>query len=258
METIVEKRQSLHKRLADQQRLNSRLKAEIGQTQSLAHIGMIFAMTAHEINNILTPLENYAQLALNHPEDKDLTQKALAKTVKNSNRAARILESILSMASGKEQEKKSHKLVNLADEVFTCIGRDFAKDNIKVRLEIPEDLTVWAQGICLQQVLMNLILNAREAMLGRGGDLTISAEEFGDSVKIRVIDTGCGIEQANLKQIFEPFYSTKTSNSTAQRNGSGLGLAFCKRVIDEHDGVISVESQPGCETIFEVILPKHG
>ena len=182
----------------------------------------------------------------------------LVKTVKNSNRAARILESILSVASGREQKKKSHKLVNLADEVFTCIGRDFAKDNIKVRLDIPEDLTVWAQGICLQQVLMNLILNAREAMLGRGGGLTISAEELGDSVKIRVIDTGCGIERANLKQIFEPFYSTKTSSSAARRNGSGLGLAFCKRVIDEHDGVISVESQSGCETTFEVILPKHG
>lgn len=104
---------------------------------------------------------------------------------------------------------------------------------------------------------MNLILNARQAMLGKGGGLRISARQLPDSVQIEVADTGCGIETQNLIRIFDPFYTTKNAESQSHRLGAGLGLAFCKKVIDGHNGIISVQSKPGDGTTFTIILPKY-
>jgi len=103
---------------------------------------------------------------------------------------------------------------------------------------------------------MNLILNAREAMLPGGGTLTIGAGSTENSVIITVGDTGCGIDSENFDRIFESFFTTKTGDSDSERTGAGLGLAFCKRVIDAHKGSISVDSQPGKGTTFRVALPK--
>jgi len=231
---ILEKRRTLHKQLADQQYTNDQLQSQIEQLQTLANLGMISAMVAHEINNILTPL----------------------KTAANSQRASKILEGILAMATGRNQTKTDCRINALVDDVFLCLARDFARDNINVSIQIPEDLTVSAQPVCLQQVLMNLILNAREAMLRRGGKLTIRAGQSHDSVMIEVADTGCGIEPDNLAKIFQPFFTTKDNKSKSERPGAGLGLAFCKKVVDGHNGIISVESEPGGGTTFKIILPK--
>ena len=213
MAGILEKRSTLHKQLADQQTTNNQLQSQIDQLQTLANLGMISAMVAHEINNILTPLENYAHLAIRNPDDEALIIKTLRKTAANSKRASKILESILAMAAGPGPAKADHKLKALLDDVFAALARDFDRDNIKVSVHIPEALTVRTQPVCLQQVLMNLILNAREAMLPKSGNLTISATQLHDSVRIEVTDTGCGIEPANLAKIFQPFFTTKDNKS---------------------------------------------
>jgi len=255
--SVLQKRRTLHRQLAEQQSSNEQLKSQIEQMETLANLGMVSAMIAHEMNNILTPLGSYAQLAINHPEDKNLVRKTIQKTAANSQRAAKILESVLAMATGRGQAKTNNQLKALLDDVFVCLARDFAKDRIKVTIEIPEDLTISAQAVCLQQVLMNLILNAREAMLGKGGNLRISARQVDDSVQIKVADTGCEIEPENLSRIFEPFYTTKNGQSQSGCLGAGLGLAFCKKVIDGYNGIISVESKPGDGTTFTIILPKY-
>ena len=257
MARVLEKRRTLHRQLADQQTTNDQLKSQIEQMETLANLGMVSAMIAHEMNNILTPLGSYAQLAIKHPEDSDLARKAIQKTAANSQRAAKILETVLAMATGRAQTKKKHRLKTLLDDVFLCLARDFSKDRIKVTVEIPEDLTISAQAVCLQQVLMNLILNARQAMLSKGGGLRISALQLPDSVQIEVADTGCGIEPQNLIRIFDPFYTTKNAESQSHHLGAGLGLAFCKKVIDGHNGIISVQSKPGDGTTFTIILPKY-
>jgi signal transduction histidine kinase len=256
--SIIEKRLSLHKLLANQQEANNTLQSQITQLQALANIGTATHMIAHEINNLLTPLASYAALALNNPDDKPLIEKALHKAVRNCNRASEIMESMLAMANGQTQEKKNALLIGLVEEIFTCLCRDFAKDGITVEIRIPEDLTVWAVPVQIQQVLMNLILNARDAMLPRGGVLTIEATEKPDAVVIKVSDTGYGIEAADLENIFESFFTTKTDkNSPSQYSGSGLGLAFCKKIIDAHDGSISVESKPATGSTFKITLPKN-
>ena len=102
---------------------------------------------------------------------------------------------------------------------------------------------------------MNLILNARDAMLAKGGTLKIKADQTKNQTTIEVTDTGCGIEPENLNRIFTPFFTTK-SKEDSQTTGSGLGLAFCKKIIDEHAGTITVESTPSKGTTFKITLPR--
>ena len=258
MTRIIEKRLSLHKNLANQRQQNTTLKLQVSQLQALANIGVTTCMIAHEINNLLTPLANYADLALNNPNDRPLADKALQKTAKNCRRASEIMKTIMAMASGETRQKKSTRLITLIEEVFTSLCRDFAKDGITVEIKVPEDLSVWAIPVEIQQVLMNLILNARNAMLPGGGILTIKTHDTTDAVQIEVCDTGCGIKPANLERIFEPFFTTRTGQKNpVDTSGAGLGLAFCKKVIDSHGGCISVESEPARGSTFKITLPKQ-
>lgn len=257
MASVIEKRLSLHQRLTEQQRENDALQSRITQLQALAGLGNASYMIAHEINNLLTPVRSYAALALKNPDDKSLAQKALQKTARNCERASKIMESMLALANGEMQKKKNTRLIILVEDVFACLARNFSKDNITVKIDIDKDLSVCVVPVQIQQVFMNLILNARDAMLPHGGTLSIRAEEKNDAVEIEVADTGCGIEPADLANIFDSFFTTKTKEkSSSQHSGSGLGLAFCKKVIDAHKGLITVESEPGQGATFKITLPK--
>jgi signal transduction histidine kinase len=255
--SITEKRLSLHKRVEVQKHQNEALKSQLAGLQHLANIGTVSHMIAHEMNNLLTPLKSYATFALENLDDRALTEKALQKAVKNSGRASEIIESMLALVSGEKQDKIHVRLRDLIDEIFVCLCRDFSKDGITVEIQIPYELTVFVVPVQVQQVLMNLILNARDAMLPQGGVLTIKAAETSDVVEIEVADTGGGIEPADLTNIFETFYTTKTDkDSPAEYSGAGIGLAFCKMIIDGHKGSISVESKPGHGSTFKIVLPK--
>jgi signal transduction histidine kinase len=255
--SITEKRLSLHKRVEVQKHQNEALKSQLADLQHLANIGTVSHMIAHEMNNLLTPLKSYASFALDNLDDRALTEKALQKTVRNSGRASKVMESMLALVSGEMQEKKNVQLLDLIGDIFTCLCRDFSKDGINVEIQISDDLTVFVVPVQVQQVLMNLILNARDAMLPQGGVLTIRAFEEGDAVEIEVADTGGGIEPADLTNIFETFFTTKADeDSPAEYSGAGIGLAFCKMIIDGHQGSISVESEPGHGSTFKIVLPK--
>lgn len=252
MTSIIEKRRSLHKNLANQQQQNDTLQLQVSQLQALANMGTSTCMIAHEINNLLMPLINYAALAMNNPQDRELTQKALQKTIQNSERASKIMKSILTTVTGEAQKKVRSPLLGLVEDVFTCLCRDFSKDSIKVEIQIPQDLTILAVPVEIQQIFMNLILNARDAMLGKGGTLKIKAEKTGDIIRIEISDTGCGIEPGDIEKVFEPFFTTKTDKKT----GCGLGLAFCKKVVESYGGSISVNSKPNSGSTFRVVIPE--
>jgi len=255
--STTEKRLSLHRRLTRRQEQNDALRRRIEQLQPLANIGTAAFMIAHEINNLLTPVSSYAALALSNPDDRALSAKALQKAVGNCDRTAKIMESMLALANGEKQERAETRLAGLIDEIFICLGRDFSKDGITVQIQVPKQLTIWAVPVQIQHVLMNLILNAREAMLASGGVLTIKAVDAPDTICIEVRDTGCGIEPGDLDDVFKSFFTTKTTaDSPPQRQGCGLGLAFCRQVVDAHNGLISVESKPKVGTTFTITLPK--
>jgi signal transduction histidine kinase len=154
----------------------------------------------------------------------------------------------------------------MVEEIFVCLARDFGKDGINVIIDIDDELTAWVDGICFQQVIMNLILNAREAFFAslepgqrpRNGSLTISASHNSDSVTIEVTDNAGGIDDENIESIFEPFFTTKNGGdaNALKKAGAGLGLPFCKRIVESCDGTIGVTSQPGEGTTFTITLPS--
>ncbi len=258
MTTVIRKRKSLHKQIEVHLQEKEQMEFQLGQLQALANVGISTSMIAHEINNLLTPLSNYATLALQNPADKILTEKAMQKTIRNCTRASKVMTSILAMTNKKEEKKANVNLSELVDEIFTCLCRDFAKDNIIVRIEISRDITIWAVDIQIQQALMNLIINARDSMLGKGGTLTIRAWSNENGTHIEVSDTGCGIPHEYKEKIFEPFFTTKAdSNNKSTSGGTGLGLAFCKKVIDLHNGSIGFESQQGSGSTFRIFLPAQ-
>jgi two-component system NtrC family sensor kinase len=248
----------LHQELAANKHQVESLERQIEKLERLAGIGTAAAMILHEVNNLLTPLGTYAALALRNPQDKSLTQKALQQAKTNCERAVKVAEAVLGMTNGKNNEKKDVKLAELVDDVFDCLCRDFNKDSITVRKEISRDLTVCAVPVKLEQLIMNLVLNGRAALLETGGGiLSISAERCGQFVKIKVADTGCGMDKQTAGQIFEPLFTTKAGNGGEGRPGAGLGLAFCKKVAEEHGGTISVESEPGTGSTFTIMLPRN-
>lgn len=257
MTSIIEKRLSLHQSLARKEEENRALKSQNTQLQALANLGSATCMIAHEINNLLTPLVNYAALAVQNPEDKKLAEKALDKTVSNCLRASKIMKSMLAMANGEKQEREDVFVKALVEEVFTCLCRDFSKDRITVETRVGDELRVNCVPVQIQQVLMNLVLNARDAMLPGPGRLRVSAAADADHIDIAVGDTGSGISPENLKNIFRPFFTTKTGKDRPAGSdaGSGVGLAFCRRIVDAHGGEITVQSQPGQGSTFTVRLP---
>lgn len=247
---------SLHKKVKQLQDENRQLKKRLEQYERLANLGTSTAMIAHEINNLLTPLSNYAQLALQNKEDEKLTEKALEKTRRNCTRASDFMESILDLTSPAAEKKEAVNLEKTVSEAFKCLGRDFRKDGIRVKTDIPKDLNVPAVRVQLLQVIINLVLNARDSMLSSGGRLTVKAEESGEeNVNITVSDTGEGIAADELAKIFEPFFTTKGADDGKVKTGNGLGLAYCKRIVEQHNGAISVNSVVGEGSTFYVSLP---
>ncbi len=255
MQSIISKRASLHVELREQQQLNSELVAKLEKFESLANVGMVSAMIAHEINNILTPVGSYAEMAINNPEDTYIVNKAIQKAASNSQRATKILSSLLNMAKGNTQIRSMHKFSQILDETFSCLARDLKKDGISVTINVKEDTEIYCDSIAIEQLLLNLILNAREAMLDSGGSLTIEAYTKDNETIFSVKDTGCGISEENITKIFEPFFTTKSRNDQRHNAGSGLGLAYCKKIVDMHNGKISVTSSPKISTEFKISIP---
>jgi len=254
---IIEKRLSLHKQLKNHQQENENLRSEINHLQGPANIGLATCMIAHEINNLLTPIASYAQLARQNIRDKKLVEKALRKTEANCQRASQTMESILNLSNGKKQNKQKVKLAVLFEDVFKCLCRDFTKDGINVHIDISDDIELNVVPVQIEQVFMNLILNARDAMTPNGGRLTIDSIKSPDHIQIHIKDTGCGISPEQMDKIFEPFYTTKDQQKNEQNSGGyGFGLAFCKRIIEAHQGRISVESTLGKGSTFTLTLSK--
>ena len=231
----------------------TQLEDQLIRSQRLAALGTMANMIAHEFNNILTPVVSYAQYAIKQ-DDTALMKKALTKAYENGKEAAEVCQQLLSFGRG-DQLSKTCNVDEVIQATIKCLVRNPAKDNITLQLDLAQKLTVAIEPCMLQQVVYNLILNARDAMVGRRGNLKISAKLNEDGkVKIIVADTGPGIEPAVLSKIFDPFFSTKNKSGENQ-GGSGLGLAVSKHILQRAGGHISVESEIGKGTTFTIELP---
>lgn len=253
---------TLEDHLANLQSQLDGLRQQLTDSQRLATIGTIAAVIAHEFNNLLTPIVSYSQFALQSAEgakpDMPLITKALSKSFQASSRAGKICTSMLALARG-ESTFGTIEVQTLVDEVLLVLARDPQKDGVALRVMVEPGLRVQGDLVQLEQVLLNLLINARHALLGKGGALTIKAgldEESGE-VRIHIIDTGPGIPPKLMARIFEPFFTTKGTARRGEVKGTGLGLSICKEIIEHHGGRITVASEVGKGTTFTLHLPRH-
>jgi len=229
------------------------LRDQLRRSQRLAAMGTMAAMVVHEFNNILTPITNYAEMARSEPR---FTRKALDRAAEGGRRATRICEAILDIARGHRGPAADVNVADLISETILAMGREPKKDGIEVTFRAPADLTVETRKVELQQILLNLLLNARTALLGRPTPrrLEIVAEQTADHVVIRVCDNGVGIAPEHLDRIFEPFF-TAAEAAEGHPEGTGLGLAICREIAAALGGRIIAESEHGCGATFTLHLP---
>lgn len=234
------------------------LRQQLLRAQRLSSVGTLASSVAHEFNNILTTLINYAKLGM-RPECSDASkQQAFEKILKGSQRAATVISSMLGFARNNSTQRETTDLVALIEEVLILTDKDLSKHQVKIDKRYhsrPQAQVVRGQ---IEQILLNLIINARQAM-SHGGRLTIDVRENPKTqmAEIAICDTGVGIAPDQLRLIFEPFYTTKTPDEQG-RGGSGLGLSVCRQIIEQHQGRIRVESVVGKGSKFTVKLPLEG
>jgi signal transduction histidine kinase len=231
------------------------LRQQLLQAQKLSSVGALASSVAHEFNNILTTIMNYAKLALRSDKDETARNQALEKILKGSQRAATIINSMLGFARNTSTQREATDLVALVEETLVLTDKDLSKHRIQVEKKYhgrPHAPIVPAQ---IEQVLLNLVINARQAM-PRGGRLRIEVRENPRTgmAELRVADTGVGIPPERLRLIFEPFYTTKEPDAHGH-GGTGLGLSVCRQIIEQHQGRIRVESLVGKGSTFTVKLP---
>lgn len=232
------------------------LEEELMQAQRLTALGELTSTTTHEFNNILTTIINYGKLGMRH-KDEPTRDKAFDKIVTAANRAAKVANTILAAAKNRKQSFEPTDLVSLVEDALLLLERELNKYRIGLEKSFPKNLPeVMVDGNQIQQVLLNLLINARQAMPD-GGKLIIKIgyDEENEMLDVLIRDFGCGIPTDKLPHIFDRFYSTKSGPDETGKGGSGLGLASCKSIIEKHQGIIRVESSPGKGTAFTVKLP---
>jgi len=226
------------------------VQAQLLRAQRLATVGTMAAMVAHEFNNILTPVLSYAGLAAGG--DEEMRDKAIHHAYDGAARAGDICRALLDFARDDGEEIEEILLTRVVAETLATMARHPTTDGIRLIQRIPAKLAVRTRRNELKQVLLNLLLNARDAALAAGEDksISISASRGERCVQIKVADTGVGIAPEHLQRIFEPFYTTK-----AAAGGSGLGLAVCRRIAGSLGGELVARSQVGKGSSFTLHLP---
>jgi len=230
-----------------------RTQAQLIHSEKLASLGVLAGGVAHEINNPLMVILGRTELMLMDQDLTDDAKKNLETICHETERIARIVQNLLTFSRKSRQEKIETVDVNdVLERTLMLSEHQLTVGNVHVHKEIDPNLpTIMANSGQLQQVFMNLIINAHHAM-NDGGDLTVRTGTVPDDrVFVEISDTGCGIAPEDINRIFDPFFTTKEEGK-----GTGLGLAVSRNIIDNHGGEIGVQSRLGLGTTFRLILPK--
>ena len=231
------------------------LRREVLEARKAATLGELLGTTTHEFNNALTTILNYAKLGLRH-RDAPTRDKALERILSAGTRAAKITASILGMARRGTTRMEPVQLETLIEESLVLLEREMSKYRVQVEREYSTVPQVSANPGQVQQVLLNLLVNARQAM-PQGGRLIIrlSRDPAVGFVDLMVRDTGCGMAPDVMRRMFEPHFSTKSGPDETGKGGNGLGLSACREIVEAHQGRIRVESALGKGTAITIRLP---
>jgi len=231
------------------------LKQQLVQAQRLTALGELVGTTTHEFNNVLMTIINYAKMGIRH-KDAPTRNKCFDKIFNAGNRAAKITNTVLGMARNRSTGQEPTDLKLLIENTLLLLEREMNKYRITLDKSFPKIPQAFIDGNQIQQVLLNLLINARQAM-PRGGRLAIKlrhdVEE--DMIDLVVRDYGSGIPAEKLPRIFDSFYTTKSGPDDSGKGGTGLGLSMCRDIIEAHHGRIQVQSTIGKGTAFTLKLP---
>jgi signal transduction histidine kinase len=231
------------------------LKTQLQQAQKLTAMGELVGTTTHEFNNVLMTIINYAKMGMRH-RDAATRDKAFEKILAAGNRAAKITNGILGFARNRSAGFEPTDLARLIDDTLMLLEREMSKYRVVVDRQIADAPPALANANQIQQVLMNLLINARQAMPSGGHIIVrVSHDSAAGTVDLTVRDTGTGIPAEKLPRIFDRFYTTKNGPDASGKGGTGLGLSFCRDVIEAHHGRIRVDSTVGKGTSFTLKLP---
>jgi PAS domain S-box-containing protein len=241
-----------------------KLEEQLRQSQKMESIGTLAGGVAHDFNNLLTIISGNIQLASRGLESDPAQARRLAGAAKAADKAAALTNQLLAFSRRQQLERRTLNLNETITDMMKMLGR-LIGENIAVQVEAAADLPpVFVDAGQIEQVIMNLALNARDAMPA-GGRLLIETHEVtldesycslhafekpGRYVRLMVSDTGCGMSAETLARVFEPFFTTKEVGK-----GTGLGLSMVYGIIKQHDGLVEVYSEPGHGTTFKIYLP---
>ncbi|HXR32401.1 MAG TPA: ATP-binding protein [Verrucomicrobiae bacterium] len=227
-----------------------RMEEQMSQTEKLTSLGLLAAGVAHEVNTPLAVISNYIQMLAKQMPDGDPRHSIIEKIVKQTFRASEIVNNLLNFSRTGAGELADVDLNRLVEETLSLVAHPLKTSQIRVVKQLTDGLPpVRGSANKLQQVFLNLFLNARDAM-PTGGMLEVRTTAHNGSVEIEVADTGNGIPREHIHKIFDPFFTTKATG-----RGTGLGLSVSYGIIKEHAGRIDVRSTPGRGTSFHVEFP---
>ncbi len=226
------------------------MEEQMSQTEKLTSLGLLAAGVAHEVNTPLAVISNYIQMLAKQMPENDPRHSIIEKIVKQTFRASEIVNNLLNFSRTGAAEIANVDVNHVVEETLSLVSHPLKTSQIQVVKNLAEGLpAVRGSANKLQQVFLNLFLNARDAMPS-GGILEVRTSAHNGSVEIEVVDTGAGIPREHIHKIFDPFFTTKASG-----RGTGLGLSVSYGIIKEHAGKVDVRSAPGKGTAFHVEFP---
>jgi signal transduction histidine kinase len=225
------------------------MQSQLITAEKMASLGLLSAGIAHEVNTPLTGISSYCQFILDNPSDPDNIDLTL-KIQEQVQRANKIIRTLLDFSRQKGEAPIELDMNNIINESLALVEHKIKKKGIELIREFDFKHRIYGFSTRLQQMLINLFINAADAIEGEDGLISIFGLETDTDIMVRLKDNGKGIEGKDLKKIFDPFFTTKE-----QGKGTGLGLAITYNIVQEHYGEISANSKPGRGTTFIITFP---
>ena len=251
---VRERTQEINVALEEIKQVNKKLI----HSEKMAVVGELASGIAHEFNNLIGIMQAYAEFAKSQSTKKN-TDKLIEAVLLSSKRAKTITKGLLSFARRIQPMKERADIHSVIDEVLLLIENEMRKANVTVIKNFDKNIQPVVIDVGqIEQVLLNLLVNAKHALQKKktGAKITITTFDLRNNIKVIVSDNGAGIKKENLAKIFEPFFTTKGSKSNSKIRGTGLGLSVSQGIIEGHQGSLSVDSEENVGTDFTICLPK--
>ncbi|NWF92080.1 MAG: HAMP domain-containing protein [Syntrophaceae bacterium] len=243
--------QTLEQRVRERTQELQRVQDQLIHAGKMAALGELAAGVAHEINNPLTGVLTFSSLMLKKADENHPWRKDLENIVQQTTRCRNIVKGLLDFARQRKPDKKEWDIHTLLNNTLALVEKQAPFQNISIKKEFHQGIPMlFVDADQIQQVFMNILLNAADAMATNGGTLTIQTDLKNGMAEISFIDTGHGIAKEHLSKLFDPFFTTKQTGK-----GTGLGLAISYGIVQSHNGDIEVESEVGKGATFRIKLP---